>query len=404
MRRLAWSQLRFGAVRTVALLAGMLVAATAFTVLTAASRTAQLRTTGTVSAHFRAAYDILVRPRGARSQLEAQTGTVQPNFLSGLYGGITLADYRQIQHLPGVEVAAPVAMVGYSLPVQPVAVPLPASAVRVRVRPAAVPVRHDLGQRGRHHPDSPAGLLRLSHPPPAQHGQRHRRGLRDPGPSRVGVCPAPGRAASPFGPAAQAETWCWSRRNGLDGNGDEFGLTARRPGLPVAWKFPMLIAAVDPAAEAKLDDLPHALTSGHYLAENAGPGTIDSGKTSLVTFPVLAAADSGIGEWSQTEVRRLADPSAAADAERGHHEPGRDRAGSAGAQRPHQCSAGLPAAAGRHDREARGLPGDRRVLVGRRDQLHPGAGRGSDPGGGAQPAVGVALGHRGRRVRAGPDG
>ena len=64
MRRLAWSQLRFGAVRTVALLAGMLVAATAFTVLTAASRTSQLRTTGTVSAHFRAAYDILVRPRG----------------------------------------------------------------------------------------------------------------------------------------------------------------------------------------------------------------------------------------------------------------------------------------------------------------------------------------------------
>src|ERR1700728_1385268 len=117
MRRLAWSQLRFGAVRTVALLAGMLVAATAFTVLTAASRTAQLRTTGTVSAHFRAAYDILVRPRGAQSRLEAQTGTVQPNFLSGLYGGITMADYRQIQQLPGVEVAAPVAMVGYSLPI-----------------------------------------------------------------------------------------------------------------------------------------------------------------------------------------------------------------------------------------------------------------------------------------------
>src|ERR1700761_1794325 len=129
MRRLAWSQLRFGAVRTVALLAGMLLAATAFTVLTAASHTSQLRTTGTVSAHFRAAYDILVRPRGARSALEARTGTVQPNFLSGLYGGITMADYRQIQRVPGVDVAAPVAMVGYTLPIQPVAVPLPASSL-----------------------------------------------------------------------------------------------------------------------------------------------------------------------------------------------------------------------------------------------------------------------------------
>ncbi len=164
MRRLAWSQLRFGAVRTVALLAGMLVAATAFTVLTAASRTAQLRTTGTVSAHFRAAYDILVRPRGAQSQLEAQTGTVQPNFLSGLYGGITLADYRQIQHLPGVEVAAPVAMVGYSLPIQPIAVPLPASALSGS-GPAAVPLRHDLGQRGRHDPDSAAAPPTSISPP-----------------------------------------------------------------------------------------------------------------------------------------------------------------------------------------------------------------------------------------------
>src|SRR6516225_12250460 len=115
MRRLAWSQLRFGAVRTVALLAGMLLAATAFTVLAAASRTSQLRTVGTVSAHFRPAYDILVRPRESRTALETRTGTVQPNFLSGIYGGITLAQYHRIQHIPGVQVAAPIAMVGYAL-------------------------------------------------------------------------------------------------------------------------------------------------------------------------------------------------------------------------------------------------------------------------------------------------
>ena len=45
-----------------ALLLGMLLATTAFTVLTAASRTSQLRTVGTVSAHFVPAYEILVRP------------------------------------------------------------------------------------------------------------------------------------------------------------------------------------------------------------------------------------------------------------------------------------------------------------------------------------------------------
>ncbi len=113
MGRLAWSQLRFRTVRLLALLLGLLLATTAFTVLTAASRTSQLRTVGTVSAHFVPAYDILVRPKGAQTQLEKQTDTVQPNFLSGLYGGITPAQWHQIEVIPGVSVAAPIAMVGY---------------------------------------------------------------------------------------------------------------------------------------------------------------------------------------------------------------------------------------------------------------------------------------------------
>lgn len=96
MGRLAWSQLRFRAARTIALLAGVLLAATAFTVLTAASRTSQVRTVGTVTAHFSPAYDILVRPKGSRSALETRSGTVQPNFLSGIYGGISLAQYHQL--------------------------------------------------------------------------------------------------------------------------------------------------------------------------------------------------------------------------------------------------------------------------------------------------------------------
>ena len=115
MGRLAWSQVRFGTARSVALLIGMLLAATAFTVLTGASRTSQLRTVGTVSANFRPAYDILVRPTGTRTALEQQTGTVQPNFLSGIYGGISVAAYHQIQQIPGVQVAAPIAMFGYTL-------------------------------------------------------------------------------------------------------------------------------------------------------------------------------------------------------------------------------------------------------------------------------------------------
>ena len=129
MGRLAWSQVRFRPARTLALVAGVLVAATAFTVLTAASRTAQVRTTGTVSANFRPAYDILVRPKGARTAVENRTGTVQPDFLSGIYGGITMAQYHQIQQIPGVQVAAPIAMVGYAQLEAAMFEPVPAAAL-----------------------------------------------------------------------------------------------------------------------------------------------------------------------------------------------------------------------------------------------------------------------------------
>ena len=159
MSRLAWSQLRFRVTRSLALLLGMLVAVTAFCVLTATARTSQLLTVGTVSAHFRAAYDILVRPQGARTRLESRTGTVQPNFLSGIYGGITLRQYHDIQQLPGVAVAAPIAMVGYSLPIVPVTARLRLGHRQPGTAP--VPAPHDLDQRRGPHPDPAAAFLRV---------------------------------------------------------------------------------------------------------------------------------------------------------------------------------------------------------------------------------------------------
>jgi putative ABC transport system permease protein len=100
MGTLAWSQVRFRPARALTLIVGVLVAATAFTVLTAASRTAQARTTGKVSANFSPAYDILVRPKGSRTAVESKTGTVAPDFLSGIYGGITMAQWHKIEQIP----------------------------------------------------------------------------------------------------------------------------------------------------------------------------------------------------------------------------------------------------------------------------------------------------------------
>ena len=174
-----------------AVLAGMLVAATAFTaVLTAAARTAQIRTIGTVSAHFRPAYDILVRPAGARSKLESATGTVQPDFLSGIYGGITMAQVPQIQKISGVSVAAPIAMVGYGFmnAVFPVWLP---QGRRVPGGPPALPGEYHLGQRWRRQPGPAAAFVRVRHAQPGPVpepgvGDRAncRRAAREPSPAR----------------------------------------------------------------------------------------------------------------------------------------------------------------------------------------------------------------------------
>ncbi|MEV5690108.1 FtsX-like permease family protein [Micromonospora globbae] len=97
-----------------ALLVGVLVATTGFVVLTGATTTSRLDVTGTVERNTRAAYDILVRPKGTRTPLEAERGLVRPNYLSGLFGGITLQQYEQVKAVAGIDVAAPIAMLGYS--------------------------------------------------------------------------------------------------------------------------------------------------------------------------------------------------------------------------------------------------------------------------------------------------
>ncbi len=117
---LIWRQLRGRAGRSVALVLGVLVATAGFVVLTGATTTSQLRVTGSVERETRAAYDILVRPKGSRTPLEEHRGLVRPHYLSGLFGGITTAQLDQVRAVPGVEIAAPIAMIGYSTSLVPV--------------------------------------------------------------------------------------------------------------------------------------------------------------------------------------------------------------------------------------------------------------------------------------------
>ena len=303
MGRLAWSQLRFRTGRAAALLAGMLFAATAFTVLTAAARTAQLRTVGTVSAHFRPAYDILVRPKGSQTSLEAGNGTVQPDFMSGIYGGITIAQYHQIQQIPGVQVAAPIAMVGYSLLRVLLPVRLPHADYAGHGRQLYRYTTTWVSAGGTTRIGQPSSYLYLT---PNRILSQNSGDYSEllPNGSNVTVCPAAGYApgTNPFSVAAQSSSLCWSKVDGWAGS--IVGYPIHGAFITVDWSLPVLIAAIDPAAEAKLSNLNRAVTAGLYLQESGGDGYTQYGPT----FPVLAATTSGIAEYSVTRIQQLAPP------------------------------------------------------------------------------------------------
>lgn len=127
MLRIILAQLRRRAARSVALLTGVLVATTGFTVLTGTVDTARLQVTQQVGENYRGAYDILVRPKGSRLEQENAAGLIRPSFLSDHFGGISLDQVATIPGVRGVEVAAPIAMIGISF--APAVVDLDTSAI-----------------------------------------------------------------------------------------------------------------------------------------------------------------------------------------------------------------------------------------------------------------------------------
>jgi len=117
MMRMVVEHWRHRRIRALAVLAGVLIAVTGFTVLTGSVSTQRAQLTGLVQANSRGAYDLLVRPADSQTPLEASQGLVRGNYLSGQYGGITDAQWQKIQQLSGVQIAAPIAMLGY-VPIQ----------------------------------------------------------------------------------------------------------------------------------------------------------------------------------------------------------------------------------------------------------------------------------------------
>ncbi len=295
--------------RSLAVVAAIVVAAVSFSLLSASVATSRLEVQGTVEVNFRTAYDILVRPKHSRTGLEETDQLVRENYLSGIYGGITLKQYARIKAMDGVEVAAPVAMVGYVLP---------SLFLKEKITDA---VTDDHQQVFRLTPTwvSDRGLSRY---PGAVHYTyvtdqplNYRAGEAQQDPvtgEKLRVCgsfernlPAP-RSAFDIDRSTLLGCWSTSTPN------HDSGLPLGQIGTGVQYPFPLLMAAVDPEQEAALVGLDDAVTQGRYLTSHdkgemvcVGCGTPSGRTSSYRQIPVLMADEPLVDEHLRLTWERL---------------------------------------------------------------------------------------------------
>jgi hypothetical protein len=280
VRRVVLGELVHRRARTFALLLGILVATAGFTVLAGTSESQRLEVRGTVNRAFRGDYDVLVRPRGARNSIERRTQQVQPNFLSGIFGGITERQWRTIAGLPGVDVAAPIANVGYVFLTGTTGVDLSRVAGRrgrVLLR-ARVAWRTDRGLTRL--PDASVYLYVTDHllRNPGRQAQRGHlpswiadapRERPRPGARPLPVCPVTYYIdhmwqGGPFSWKARSRISCFGRRPPI-GRVEWSPWRRGAPRIAVNWAFPLLLSAIDPDAEARLTGLSGAVANGRAL-------------------------------------------------------------------------------------------------------------------------------------------
>ncbi|OLF05323.1 hypothetical protein BLA60_36445 [Actinophytocola xinjiangensis] len=336
MLRFVLAQTRGRPRRTLALLAGVLVATTGFTVLSAGAAVQRLRVEGTVAAHARTAYDILVRPAGSRTDLERDRGLIAPNQLSALHDGITPAQLDRIRQIGNVEVAAPVAMLGH----------------------VKVGLRQTFDLTDQVDPDAERQLFRLTPTIVADRGltvlddaphyvylSRHRlvsevnglgqwrdrtqwigslagcvtvkeivsaQNLR-----QVCVDPDPDFTADDGTTARERTT---ISTHWIDADGRYVTNTAGPDQAPtdrftvtVGWDVLVLAAAIDPDAEAALVGLDDAVVTGRYLtaadrpALTADTSGLDPSRPDVTGIPVITANATYLDQRVRMSVERLDD-------------------------------------------------------------------------------------------------
>ncbi|HZR48990.1 MAG TPA: ABC transporter permease [Streptosporangiaceae bacterium] len=301
MIRLIWQGVRFARGRAVALAVGMLVAAVAFSLLTASVDVSAARIEGAVGQNWRGPYDLVVLPPGPSGSagVTGASGSrqlVQLNYLSTAGSGITMAQYQKIARLQGVGIAAPLTIVGYLQ--ESVIIPVPLSAAATGTSGARVLTLTSQYTSDQGLSTYPPYYEEYVYLTPDQLGSPPQQGggtwmtERLPGGKQATVCPWEWWLVnqSPFpGNGGLLNSNCYSRaKAGSSGQVDGY----------VLWSFPVLLAGIDPVAEDEMTGLSKAVTSGGYL--NNG-----SQLNQYPNAPVLASTVPFDGDTDHVTVRAL---------------------------------------------------------------------------------------------------
>ncbi|GAA2037961.1 hypothetical protein GCM10009839_44250 [Catenulispora yoronensis] len=325
MWRVTLQQIRHSRGRTLALASGITVAAAAFSLLMSAVTTGRAVIRGDVDNGLHATYDLLVRAPGSVSQTERTGAMVNDNYLAGVFGGITRAQYERIRGLEGVDVAAPIAMVGYvlrtvDLPVDITSVVADAASKSRAGIPGPAPDDQVYRVSGAHVSDRGLSVFPRSgqtfvfvssHSLASLFASGRISWKALPGVNILGAAPA----APPLPPGSDTGgTVCVG---GVDGNGAAQHDKQWQQCLPdpvggghlvtqLEWSFPALVAAVDPVAEDRLDGLAGAVTSGRWLteADRTTVSTAAGGQTRHIV-PLVAGSTPFVDDALDVRVDRL---------------------------------------------------------------------------------------------------
>lgn len=112
MIRFIWNNWWRNKGRFILLLVGALIVSTGLSYLVGVTQSNNGTIVEELQNRWESSYHIVVRPPDTRSVTE-ELNLLEPNYQSGLSGGITMEQYEKIKTMEDIDVAAPIAMIGF---------------------------------------------------------------------------------------------------------------------------------------------------------------------------------------------------------------------------------------------------------------------------------------------------